>query len=125
MPADKSQDLGVQILNTLFKSGWLKIFDTVENQALVQEILSLALVIDKRKAKDDRIDALRYSCTRLPWRWDKLGLDPYIPAPKPFKQEMPDQSRERRVDAFNTKTPNEQSVEEQISEWNEYYEPFS
>lgn len=66
-PADKSHETGESILNTLFKNGMLKIYDTPELRKLVMELENLKRSTAKTKAKDDFTDALRYAVTRIPW----------------------------------------------------------
>lgn len=72
-PANKARDEGFGLLNSLFKSGMLKIVrGDPELEKLITEIMTLPSVIDKRKALDDLIDALRYACMAVPW--DLSGL---------------------------------------------------
>lgn len=71
--ANKSRDEGFGLVNSLFKNGMLKIFrGDPELDKLVGELLSLSATIDKRKAKDDLCDALRYICMAVPWDFSHI-----------------------------------------------------
>jgi phage terminase large subunit-like protein len=72
-PANKSRELGEDLLNTLLKTGMLKIFDNGvddDNHKLVLE-LEHALLGEKKqganKKGDDLRDALRYCVMSMPW----------------------------------------------------------
>lgn len=77
MPAEKSHEIGEQILNVLFKNQLLDIFDTPELRKLDIELSNLRIDTPKGKAKDDFTDALRYASTRVPWDFSCLehGMD--------------------------------------------------
>ena len=86
--ANKARDEGAGLLNSLFKNGMLKIFrGDPELDKLVGEILSLGNNEDKRKAKDDLIDATRYCAMSIPWDFSHIVGD--INTEK-FKDEAPD-----------------------------------
>lgn len=67
--ADKSHERGEGVLNTLFKSGMLYIFDDKEGEGakLSGEFIGLRHGTPKTKAKDDGIDSVRYACVKIPW----------------------------------------------------------
>ena len=70
--ANKNQVETVELLNTLFKNGQLKIYvgDGYEqNDKLVTEITS-ALSKPHTKLNDDLIDALRYAAALVPWHFE-------------------------------------------------------
>lgn len=72
--ADKARDAGVGLLNTLFKTGMLKIFrGDPENEKLITELVSLSADENKRKAQDDLCDALRYCVMPIPWDFSDIG----------------------------------------------------
>lgn len=71
-PADKDRDLGVRMLNTLFRGGMLKIHDYPELEPLVFELLNATDKVKKTNAKDDMIDALRYAISKVPWDYSAL-----------------------------------------------------
>lgn len=73
-PANKKRDVGVGLLNTLFKYGILKIFrDDPELEKLVQEFSTLSSEENKRNALDDGSDAVRYGAVAIPWNFEALG----------------------------------------------------
>ena len=69
--AEKGHDTGETTLNTLFKSGALKICvgsdGCDDTQLLVDEIQSY---IVGNKEGEDLCDALRYCCAKLNWDWE-------------------------------------------------------
>lgn len=72
IPAEKGRDAGFVLLNTLFKRGMLKIQrGDPELEKLVYEISTLAIDADKKASttQDDLVDALRYCCMAIPWRF--------------------------------------------------------
>ena len=71
--ANKNQDLSVELINTLFKNGQLKIYigdGYEENDKLISE-LQVALNRGPKKY-DDLIDALRYAVTLVPWQFEMI-----------------------------------------------------
>lgn len=68
VPADKDRESGYGLLNTLFRSEMLSIDrGDPELEKLITELMSLPIMKDKRKAKDDLVDALRYTVKAIPW----------------------------------------------------------
>lgn len=66
--AEKGQDTGTTLLNTLFKLGVLKIYgEEDELGKAVIEFESLKKSTPKQSARDDFIDAIRFACTKVPW----------------------------------------------------------
>ena len=122
-PADKGRDRGEQLLNTLFSSGMLRIFDgDPELGKLVQELSSLLNSKAKTSAKDDFIDSLRYCAGHIPWNFrdakysvpaneEKVVLDTRTPAQKHWEDRLPGIAPES-TDSYN--------MEEVFSEWQEY-----
>lgn len=82
--ADKGQDTGQSILNTLFKNKMLFIFDIPECEPIINEFLSLQKATDKRNAKDDSVDSVRYAVTKIDWDFSS------IQAPSPENMNEPD-----------------------------------
>ncbi len=77
--AEKGHDLGEQVLNTLFKNQALHLDDgDYEIDKLAVELSMLSKDTDKRRAKDDLCDSLRYIVTKLPWDWTAItnSVDP-------------------------------------------------
>lgn len=62
--AEKSHEIGVELLNTVFKSGQLKIFTgegSGSNHQLITELNSIDVDTPKTRRVDDAADALRYA----------------------------------------------------------------
>ena len=71
--AEKSHEVGEQVVNTLFKNTMLQVFDTPELRKLGAELMTLNRDTHKKHAKDDLIDgALRYPATYIPWDWTAI-----------------------------------------------------
>ena len=127
--ADKSHETGEHMLNTLFKNNRLLIYDNDELQKLATELTTLKNSTNKRKAKDDLIDALRYAVTKIPWNWEDIaGVPQEIEQPKmklmTAEEELAHQIDERRK-LFKTENDNEnQRIEDEIAEWNQAYDGY-
>lgn len=97
--ADKDRESGVAILNTLFKNDMLSIQrGDPELDKLISELLTLGVGTDKRKAKDDLIDPLRYICKAIPWDFSQIELPESLKEVIP--QKKPKTSSEDRRDWF-------------------------
>jgi len=70
--AEKSHSKGEEILNTVLKLGILKIYKSQEMDKLKTEFETLSEETNKRNAKDDFIDALRYTIATIPIDWEKV-----------------------------------------------------
>jgi phage terminase large subunit-like protein len=70
--ANKSHDLGEDLVNTLYSNNMLKIFNTEELRKLGGEMITLQKSTPKNKAKDDFIDAQRYCAVEIPWNLTKI-----------------------------------------------------
>lgn len=126
IPAEKSQELGIDMLNTLFQNGMLDIFDIPELVPLVNELLSLRTATAKKDAKDDFIDSMRYGVTKIPFDWTAVGDDIFEKESqdKRYHKEEAEKNRTeldiRREFMFPKET--EETLDDQINEWNSYYE---
>lgn len=124
MPADKSREAGIGLLNTLFKTRMLKIFrGDNELEKLVQELCSLGIDTPKRKAIDDLVDALRYTVQAVPWVFD--GIETTEDAKLTLAREalVPPAKKDndfRREWFFEGKKPVD-SIQEEFDFWNENY----
>ena len=76
IPAEKKHDVGEQVINVLFKNMMLDIDNTQECQPIVNELTTLQLGVDKRKAKDDSVDSMRYALTKIPFDFSHVGFVP-------------------------------------------------
>ena len=124
--AEKSHDIGEQVLNAAFKSGMMKIYDDgIEARKLAAELEALGTDTNKRHAKDDLIDALRYAVTRIPVDWQSV----LSMGDQPVKRD----NASERVKMFEEMRPNgkwryddedeheEEDFSEEFNEWNAMY----
>lgn len=74
IPANKGRDAGEDLLNTLFRTGMLAIYETPELMKLVIELETLKNSTAKPSAKDDLIDALRFTAMAIPWDFAHLNV---------------------------------------------------
>lgn len=117
--ANKKVDEGVGILNTLLKHGALKIHqDAYDLLKLCQELYSLKSNVDKRHAKDDYSDALRYACSSIPWNMERIKIKR-----KKVEQKPPSEIELRRQRMFDPQKTYATEVDAEIAEWNSLYEP--
>ena len=83
--AEKNHDIGEGLMNVLLQENALKIFtksiesdkldvpgNFMEGWKLADEFESLLSSKDKRQAKDDSIDSLRYSLSKIPFNMTEL-----------------------------------------------------
>jgi len=118
-PADKDRKKGDEIINTLFKTNSLKIYDLTELEALVYELTSLQSTDIKRHAKDDFIDAMRYALSKIPFDWEKITDLPPEDDPKATRADkIVDLRRNPPDDLFIP----ENELEAEFAFWNDYYE---
>ena len=71
--AEKSHELGEQVINTLFKNNMLYIFDTPDMVKMGGEFLRVMTSTAKNKCNDDFIDAGRYAAVLVPWDWTAIN----------------------------------------------------
>jgi hypothetical protein len=82
--AEKRHEIGVNLLNTCFRDGQLKIWmgdEAGDNHLLIQELRSISEDTPKNKRIDDMTDALRYCLSLCP-----LRVTSYLEAPVKKKQ---------------------------------------
>lgn len=124
--AEKSHEIGEQVLNTLFKNKMLYIFDTPDCQPIIQEFISIQSKIDKRHLQDDSVDSVRYGVTKIPWDWTKaqLVLQTKHEAPKILtSSEITDKLRREDFERmYKPKDENEYTFEAEYKELNELYD---
>jgi phage terminase large subunit-like protein len=71
--ANKKREAGIGLLNTLFKTGILKIFrGDPELEKLIAELSSIGVDANKRKTLDDISDALRYCVMQISWNFEDV-----------------------------------------------------
>lgn len=125
-PAEKSHEIGVPIVNTLFKNDMLFIYEDDELIKLCAELSTVKAKESKRTAKDDFTDALRYCVARIPWDWtaitgQALEPDEKLESPRsPMEQEI----YERRKAFSNENDKEQQRLNDEFNEWNEAYDGY-
>lgn len=121
-PADKSRESGASLLNTLFKTGMLKIFrNDPELSKLIQELQSLPAKIDKSQAKDDFLDALRYCVQQIPFDFSDVPIET-LGEKKDLKIIREKSDTEKRRDWFlGREEVREPTIEDEFDEWGEMY----
>lgn len=125
-PADKSRDSGRELLNTLFKHKMLQLQrGDPEIDKLAQELSSLSVTADKRKAKDDLIDALRYAVMAVPWNFSGIKLESQeVVEARENTRPGPKSDQEKRRDwFFNRNEKPADSVESELDYWNDLISP--
>lgn len=125
-PADKSQELGTGMINTMFKNQMLDIFDIPELVPLQNELLSLQESTAKKDAVDDFIDGMRYAVTLIPIDWTAVGDDIFEKESQDIKYKKAEVEKnrtdlDRRRDVMFPKET-EETLEDVFNEWNSQYE---
>lgn len=113
--ADKKHSTGERILNTLFDNDMLQIMENGSYEDLSNQLGTLTpedvTAGNKKYAVDDAVDATRYAVTKIPWSYTNLrDKKPFIPVSK--------NNRSRH----EPKKIEENSFNDEISEWAEYFE---
>ena len=134
--ADKSRDLGEDLVNTLFKHGMLQIFDDdAENAKLASELLTVMISNQNSDGKkdDDLADALRYACMLVPWDLsavdEKIAKDAAkaeVAKARPMTDEefQAMQIKMRRGEHGLDETPEQEGwreLDDEFTHWNEEY----
>jgi phage terminase large subunit-like protein len=127
IPAEKGQDLGTDMINTLFKNRVLDIFDLPELSPLVDELLNLHADTPKKDAVDDYIDGMRYAITRIPWDWTAVGDNLVEKADALAKKVVEEHERNkgeivRRREMMLSKAVEQDTIESEIDFWSSQYE---
>jgi phage terminase large subunit-like protein len=122
IPAEKGQELGTDMINTLFKNRVLDIFDLPELAPLADELCNLHADTPKKDAVDDYIDGMRYAITRIPWDWTAVGEN--IEEEKALKIKRKEEETDRlageavrRREMMFPKLPEVGSIEDEIDYW--------
>lgn len=129
--AEKGQELGVELLNTLFKMRMLDIFDIDELEGAANEFSSLLSSTPKNKAKDDFIDAIRYAITLIPWDF-AAAAELYKDDVKEIEEEpkvldghqFTDWEREKSRTKMLAHKEVEDYMEQEIAEFNDLMEDY-
>lgn len=118
--AEKSHKIGEDILNTLFKNQMLDILDTPELQKLAAELTMVKRATAKTKAKDDLIDALRYSVTKIPWDFSGIAGAPDL-GKKP-EERLKNMEELRRAGMLEGEHKENWDINEELEAWQELYD---
>jgi len=122
--AEKSHEIGIDTINTLFKLNMLDIFDIEELQPLIFELQTLTKGDvegrAKRHANDDMYDAKRYVVTSVPWDWSAVAEEYAEPKEKKKEKEY-DEIAERRKLMTGFEKDEEYRIEKEIEEFNDLY----
>lgn len=129
IPAEKGQDLGTDMINTLFKNRILDIFDEPELAKLVDELCNLHADTPKKDAVDDFIDGMRYAITRIPWDWTavKENLDEKNDElVRKVKEEHERNKGElvRRREMMLPSNVEQDSIDNEIEFWGSFHDEF-
>lgn len=117
-PADKKQDSGYLLLNTLFKLGMVKIFDNdPELSKLVIELTSLKANANKSKAVDDFCDALRFCVMSVPWDFSGSGIEVIKTALEGNRVETDEQRELNERRGIFTRQETGEAEEDLFGEW--------
>lgn len=126
VPAEKSHEIGGSTLNTLFKNDALIVYEREgdkEVEKLARELEGLLAGTNKKVAVDDFCDALRYSCAKISWNWEKItSAVPKAPEPEALTDEQEEMQRRRGLSSSgdNAGTMFE-DIEREMNEWSELY----
>ena len=118
--AKKDREFGINLINTLLKYGILKIYMSEENDKLVSELESCVVDQDKRKAKDDFIDALRYAVATIPVNWAEIFKKIDSGDLNPSKTEEKKDERTLIAEAFTSRQNGEEEeneYEQEMAYW--------
>lgn len=117
--ANKDRTLGFATLNSLFKNQMLTLYKNGDWETMVEEFGSFSL--DGVKEGDDQIDSLRYAITGIMFNFENIQI-------KAQEQDKPKRISKKRLsrsdDGLQELVDDEVTVEEEINEWNDYYEGF-
>lgn len=120
--ADKSHDTGKGVMNTLFKNNMLFIYEDPELGKLAGELSTLRIGQNKKHAKDDFADALRYAVSQIPWDFSGIVGAP-ADGMETLEKPMNEKERElaERRKAFQEPDTEEARIEAEFDEWNAAY----
>lgn len=124
--AEKSHTIGEDVINTLFKHDMLFIYDTEELRKLGAELATLKKNENKKRAKDDFADALRYCVTTIPWDFSALtgAKSDTDEEPEMILSEMERQNKERRAQFEKGNEDEQRRIDQEFDEWNDAYEGY-
>lgn len=130
--AEKSHELGENIMNTLFKNDMLMLFDNDSNRKMGSELLNLQRATRKEHAKDDLCDSGRYAAVEVPWDFSAIKAKTGAKEEAVVKYQAPQTEKEwqahhieERRKRFKDPREHDESdawgVMDEIAMWNEEY----
>jgi len=122
--ADKNNETGTQVLNTLFKNDMLFIFDDMDGWKLANELAGMYIDGNKRQKKDDLIDATRYCAHGIPWDFSKIMIRIDEIVEKAMNLNDRDQIIYNKMHNIKDKARDNEifSIESELEEANDFYE---
>ncbi len=114
--ANKNQEEGSDVVNTLFKYQALTVHLTEELWKLVLELQSIKKGVDKRTKGDDFADSLRYCVISILWDWARIKVR------KKKKVEEPELSiddQRRRAFSPSWRRQVKDEMRDEITYWND------
>ena len=119
--AEKSHDIGVPLLNTLFKTQALKIMhdwnNSGDNYKLITELKTLLSDTKKRHADDTLADGLRYALSKI-----SFSIDEIVKArPDIDEKTIAKIKRTTRGDITNQTLEDQHNIITEMEEWDEYF----
>ena len=121
--AEKSHELGEQVINVLFKNDMMAIYEDGESGKLAGELCSLTVEGPKRNKKDDLCDAFRYCVVTIPWDWSVITgvIVPTTKDNEPKLSQIQQQIVDRRKEMESGNAEEAERIEEEFADWNELY----
>jgi len=125
--AEKSHEAGEAVLSSALKSGVFIMYDTPEVQKLAREFEGLGVGENKRRSKDDLIDAVRYTLMAIPIDWatvlDKNArITAEVSAARGLKLSKQDQRFvDARPSSFMAMGIVDDDADEELDYWNDLY----
>lgn len=123
--AIKKREDGIGLVNTLFSKDMLQIYDNPELMKLANELAVLDIFTDKRHAKDDFCDALRYAVIQVPWAFEKADEIADLVERKETPNERILRERKERYEGSSSDPEEDEdawNVQEELEEWASYLE---
>lgn len=114
--AEKNHQIGQDLLNTLFKHRMLQIEEGDLTPGLVEELLTYKHSDSPKKAKNDGIDSLRYSVSKIPWDTSHIGLSTAV-----IKEEKKEKKKPLTRGHVEESNAFLDGVDEEVEFWNDYY----
>lgn len=122
--AEKGNQKGFEIVNTLFQNDMLAIYESPENMKLAGELLSLLHSTRKDRRKDDFADALRYAVAKIGWDFSCVTAEGQIDLddqPERVLTPMQEEVKARRKEMDEGQASEEAKINAEFEEINDSY----